>query len=72
MIRKDTNGTRTVRHLSVFKRKSYLHVPAIRLFCTTLSCRIRMDLRIRGAQTTPQQAVSLPCGGASARLNSGA
>ncbi|NEW09877.1 hypothetical protein GK047_28665 [Paenibacillus sp. SYP-B3998] len=31
-----------------------------------------MDLRIRGAQTTLQQAVSLPCGGASARLNSGA
>nr|WP_246120587.1 hypothetical protein [Cohnella terricola] len=35
MIRKGTNGTRTVRPLSVFKRKSYLHVPAIRLFCTT-------------------------------------
>ncbi|TVX91550.1 hypothetical protein FPZ45_24890 [Cohnella terricola] len=35
VIRKGTNGTRTVRPLSVFKRKSYLHVPAIRLFCTT-------------------------------------
>jgi hypothetical protein len=35
VIRKGTNGTRTVRHLSVFKRKSYLQVPAIRLFCTT-------------------------------------
>lgn len=35
VVRKGTNGTRTVRHLPVFEKKSYLHVPAIRLYCTS-------------------------------------
>jgi len=38
VIRKGTNGVRTVRHLAVFERKSYLHVPAIRLYCR--SCHV--------------------------------
>lgn len=32
--RKGTNGMRTVRHLPAFEKKSYLHVPANRLYCT--------------------------------------
>jgi Transposase and inactivated derivatives len=35
VIRKGTNGVRTVRHLPIFEKKSYLHVPAIRLYCTS-------------------------------------
>ncbi|MFB9276607.1 transposase family protein [Cohnella cellulosilytica] len=34
VIRKGSNGMRTVRHLSVFEKKTYLHVPAIRMFCS--------------------------------------
>lgn len=34
VIRKGKNGIRIVRHLPVFGKKSYLHVPAIRLQCT--------------------------------------
>lgn len=33
VIRKGTNGMRMVRHLSVFGKKSYLHVPSIRMMC---------------------------------------
>jgi transposase len=35
VIRKGTNGMRMVRHLPVFDKKSYLHVPAIRMYCTS-------------------------------------
>lgn len=35
VIRKGNNGMRTVRHLSVFAKKTFLHVPSIRLCCTT-------------------------------------
>ncbi|QTH46737.1 ISL3 family transposase [Cohnella sp. LGH] len=34
VIRKGSNGMRTVRHLSVFEKKTYLHVPTIRMFCS--------------------------------------
>lgn len=34
IIRKGSNGMRIVRHLSVFEKKTYLHVPTIRLYCT--------------------------------------
>lgn len=34
VIRKGSNDTRTVRHLSVFEKKTYLHVPTLRLYCT--------------------------------------
>lgn len=34
VIRKGRNDTRIVRHLSVFGKKTYLHVPSIRMFCT--------------------------------------
>lgn len=34
VIRKGSNGKRTVRHLSVFEKQTFLHVPAIRLYCT--------------------------------------
>ncbi|MCU6713270.1 ISL3 family transposase, partial [Paenibacillus sp. J5C_2022] len=33
VIRKGSNGMRTVRHLCVFEKKTYLHVPTIRLYC---------------------------------------
>lgn len=33
------NSARQIRHLSIFGKKSYLHVPAIRMICT--KCRIR-------------------------------
>lgn len=33
VIRKGSNDTRTVRHLSVFEKKTYLHIPTIRLHC---------------------------------------
>lgn len=33
VIGKGSNDMRTVRHLSVFEKKTYLHVPAIRLYC---------------------------------------
>lgn len=33
------NSTRQIRHLSIFGRKSYLHIPAIRMTCT--ACGIR-------------------------------
>ncbi|WP_342436644.1 ISL3 family transposase [Paenibacillus sp. FSL L8-0436] len=35
VIRKGSNGMRTVRHLPVFAKKTFLHVPSIRLSCTT-------------------------------------
>ncbi len=34
VIRKGSNGMRTVRHLSVFEKKTYLHVPIIHKFCS--------------------------------------
>ncbi|MCU6711655.1 ISL3 family transposase [Paenibacillus sp. J5C_2022] len=34
VIRKGSNDMRTVRHLSVFEKKTYLHVPSIRMYCT--------------------------------------
>lgn len=34
VIRKGKNDTRRVRHLSVFEKKTYLHVPSIRMYCT--------------------------------------
>lgn len=34
VIRKGSNESRTVRHLSVFEKKTYLHVPSIRMYCT--------------------------------------
>lgn len=34
VIRKGSNGSRIIRHLSVFGKKSFLHVPALRLQCT--------------------------------------
>ena len=34
VIRKGSNDTRTVRHLSVFEKRTYLHVSSIRMFCT--------------------------------------
>jgi len=33
VIRKGTNGPRFVRHLPVFEKKAYLHVPSIRMHC---------------------------------------
>ncbi|TDQ39816.1 ISL3 family transposase [Aureibacillus halotolerans] len=33
VIRKGSNGSRTVRHLSIFGKKTYLQVPSIRLYC---------------------------------------
>ncbi|WP_197255191.1 transposase family protein, partial [Paenibacillus dendritiformis] len=33
VIRKGSNGIRIVRHLPVFEKKTYLHVPSIRMFC---------------------------------------
>lgn len=34
VILKGSNGMRFVRHLPVFVKKAFLHVPSIRLFCT--------------------------------------
>ncbi|MFD0717608.1 hypothetical protein [Paenibacillus sp. GCM10027626] len=34
VIRKGSNALRIVRHLSVFEKKTYLHVPSIRKYCT--------------------------------------
>ena len=34
VIRKGRNDRRRVRHLSVFEKKTYLHVPSIRMYCT--------------------------------------
>lgn len=34
VIRKGKNDTRRVRHLSIFEKKTYLHVPSIRMYCT--------------------------------------
>ncbi|WZY35732.1 transposase family protein [Bacillus sp. FSL W8-1122] len=34
VIRKGSNDMRTVRHLCVFEKKTYLHVPSIRMYCT--------------------------------------
>jgi len=34
VIRKGKNDMRRVRHLSVFEKKTYLHVPSIRMYCT--------------------------------------
>ncbi|SCW66082.1 Transposase [Paenibacillus tianmuensis] len=34
VIRKGSNNIRIVRHLSVFEKKTYLHVPSTRLLCT--------------------------------------
>ncbi|MNP02436.1 Transposase [compost metagenome] len=34
VIRKGSNGMRIVRHLPVFEKRTYLHVPSFRLFCT--------------------------------------
>lgn len=34
VIRKGSNDMRTVRHLSVFEKKTYLHMPSIRMYCT--------------------------------------
>ena len=31
---KGKNGIRRIRHLPVFEKKTYLHVPAIRMYCT--------------------------------------
>ncbi|MBO9604679.1 MAG: ISL3 family transposase [Paenibacillaceae bacterium] len=33
VVRRGTNGMRKIRHLPVFEKKSFLHVPAIRLYC---------------------------------------
>lgn len=35
VIRKGDNGMRMIRHLPVFAKKTFLHVPSIRLSCTT-------------------------------------
>nr|WP_231578462.1 MULTISPECIES: transposase family protein [Paenibacillus] len=35
LIRKGSNGIRTVRNLPVFAKKTFLHVPSMRLSCTT-------------------------------------
>jgi transposase len=34
VIRKGSNGRRTIRHLPVFEKQVYLHVPSIRMRCT--------------------------------------
>jgi len=34
VIRKGANDRRIVRHLSVFEKQTYLHVPSIRMYCT--------------------------------------
>lgn len=34
VIRKGSNNMRIVRHLPVFEKKTYLHVPSIRMYCT--------------------------------------
>lgn len=34
VIRKGSNGTRTIRHLPAFEKQVYLHVPSIRMCCT--------------------------------------
>nr|WP_233902304.1 MULTISPECIES: transposase family protein [Paenibacillus] len=38
VIRKGCNSMRTVRHLPVFEKKTYLHVPSIRMYC--IACEI--------------------------------
>ena len=35
VIRKGSNGMRSVRHLPAFEKKTYLHVPSIRMYCTS-------------------------------------
>ncbi|MHA6482440.1 ISL3 family transposase [Paenibacillus sp. strain BS8-2] len=34
VIRKGSNDMRVIRHLCVFEKKTYLHVPSIRMYCT--------------------------------------
>jgi len=34
VIRKGRNNMRRIRHLCVFEKKTYLHVPSIRMYCT--------------------------------------
>lgn len=34
VIRKGRNAMRRIRHLAVFGKKTYLHVPSIRMHCT--------------------------------------
>ncbi len=38
VIRKGSNNMRTVRHLPVFEKKTYLHVPSIRMCC--IACEV--------------------------------